>query len=193
MDLEDVYALEGNLLPARGTWRLQHSKCLLASARHCIELLIWGHVSPFSILVLQFLREKVSYCISALVTSPGLRNVFILFQSSCLMDVLRLKTRQGLQEEVFSYIRPTDVPGKTGQCLGTQALCEARSRSRPLQILLQQWFTSLGWARLLWLWSRKSPDSLILHFFTCWFTIWLYCGASQLDPWVRNWCSLSVE
>lgn len=72
------------------------------------------------------------------------------------MDVLQLKTRQGLQEEVFSYIRPTDVPGKTGQCLGTQALCEAWSRSRPLQILLQQWFTSLGWARLLWLWSRRA-------------------------------------
>lgn len=96
-------------------------------------------------LVLQFLGEKVCCCISALVTSHGSRNVFILFQSSCLMDVLQLKTRQGLQEEVISY-RATDVPGKREQCLGTQTLLQAQSRSRPLQILLQQWFTSLGWA-----------------------------------------------
>lgn len=48
--------------------------------------------------------------------------------------------------------------------MGTHAFLQAWSRSRPLRILPQQWFTSLGWARLLWLHSWKNPDSLILHF-----------------------------
>jgi len=146
-----------------------------------------------SILVLQFLGEKFSYCILALVTSPGLRNVFIIFQSSFLMDVLQLKTRQRLQEEVISCIRATDIPAETGQCLGTLSSPSSLEQKQATPDSSPAVVYQFGLGKIIVAVNVEEPRLFDPPLLTCCFTIWLYCGASQLDPWVRNSCSLSGE
>lgn len=136
--------------------------------------------------MLQFPGETFSHCISAPVACPGLRNV--LFSSSPATHGCSSVEKK---EEVISYIRGTDIPGKTGQCAPRLSFTSEQQQGAPdsSSAVVYQF----GMGRTIVAVMMEEARLFDLSLLTQWFSIWLYCGASQLHPCGRNSCSLSGE
>lgn len=154
----------------------------------CTGLLLWGHASLFSVLVLQFLGEKVSYWFSGHATSPRLRITFNPPQANCLMTVHQLKTKQGFGEEGISWHRWKNRPA-FGHSRFPSSLEQKQASPDSSSAVVYQF----GMGKIIVATVMEEPRLFDPPLLTCWFTFWLYSGAGQLDPQGRNSCLLSRE
>lgn len=101
-------------------------------------------------------RRKIQLLHFSSCSKPWVKNFLFFSNPASQIDVLQLKIRKRwflISEKLIFLEKQASVH--------PNSLSSLSSSSRELQILPQQWFVSLGWARLLWLWSWKRPDSLI--------------------------------
>lgn len=94
------------------------------------------------------------------------------------------------KEEVISYIRETDIPGKTGQCAPSLSKAEQQQGAPDSSSAVVYQFGMGKTIVAVIMEKAKLFDLLLL---TQWFSIQLDCATSELHPCVRNSCSLSGE